>query len=54
MASPHVAGLAALTISAGAGTPDAVRAALQRASVSLGLQPAEQGAGLVDASRLAY
>lgn len=52
MASPHVAGLAALAVSRGARTPAAVRAALQKAAVSIGLQPAEEGAGLVDAAKL--
>ncbi len=52
MASPHVAGLAALAVGAGAKTPAAVRKALQSAAVSLGLQPSEQGAGLVDAGNL--
>ncbi len=52
MASPHVAGLAALAVSRGARTPAAVRAALQKAAVSIGLQPEEEGAGLVDAAKL--
>lgn len=52
MASPHVAGLAALAVAAGAKTPVAVRKALLGAAVSIGLQPSEQGAGLVDASNL--
>lgn len=52
MASPHVAGLAALAVAAGAKTPAAVRKALQSAAVSIGLQSSEQGAGLVDAGKL--
>lgn len=52
MASPHVAGLAALAVAAGAKTPAAVRKALQGAAVSIGLPPSEQGAGLVDAGKL--
>ncbi|MDA8244746.1 MAG: S8 family peptidase [Elusimicrobia bacterium] len=53
MASPHVAGLAALAIGAGAHGPDAVRAALTRAATKLpGLKPTDQGAGLVDAFKL--
>ncbi len=52
MASPHVAGLAALAVAAGAKTPGEVRKALTGAAVSIGLQPAEQGAGLVDAGKL--
>lgn len=52
MACPHVAGLAALAVGAGAKTPAAVRKALTGAAVSIGLQPSEQGAGLVDAGKL--
>ncbi len=52
MASPHVAGLAALAVAAGAKTPAEVRKSLQGATVSIGLQPSEQGAGLVDAGKL--
>ncbi len=54
MACPHVAGLAALAISAsGVRGAEAVRAALRRAAVPLpGLKPPEQGAGLVDAAKL--
>lgn len=52
MASPHVAGLATLAVGAGAKTPAAVRKALLGAAVSIGLQPSEQGAGLVDAAKL--
>ena len=53
MASPHVAGLAALAVGAGADTPDKVRAALKNAATLLpGLKPADQGNGLVDAFKL--
>lgn len=52
MAAPHVAGLAALAVGAGAKTPAQVRKALQGAAVGIGLLPAEQGAGLVDAGML--
>jgi len=53
MASPHVAGLAALAVGAGAKTPDEVRAALKAAATPLaGLKPTDQGAGLVDAFKL--
>lgn len=52
MASPHVAGLAALAISAGAKTPDEVFQMLKKASVSLGLKPTEEGNGLIDATKL--
>ncbi|MEK7720882.1 MAG: S8 family peptidase [Elusimicrobiota bacterium] len=53
MASPHVAGLAVLAIGAGTKGPDAVRAALKAAATPLpGLNPTDQGAGLVDAAKL--
>jgi subtilisin family serine protease len=53
MASPHVAGLAAIAIGAGANSPDQVRAAFKAAAKPLpGLGPNEQGAGLVDAFML--
>jgi subtilisin len=52
MSSPHVAGLAALAIASGAGTPAQVRAALKKASVSLGLKPTEEGAGMIDAAKI--
>lgn len=53
MASPHAAGLAALAAAAGAKGPEQVRAALAAAAAKLpGLTPEQQGAGLVDASRL--
>lgn len=53
MASPHVAGLAAIAVGAGARGPAQVRAALTGAASKLpGLGPEEQGAGLVDAFRL--
>lgn len=52
MASPHVAGLAALAVSLGADTPVKVKEALTKAAVKLDLQPDEQGAGLIDAGKL--
>ena len=53
MACPHVAGLAAIAIGAGAAGPDQVRAALKGAASGLpGLTPNEQGAGLVNAFKL--
>jgi subtilisin family serine protease len=53
MASPHVAGLAALAVGAGAKTPDEVRNALAGAAAKLpNLKPTDQGAGLVDAFKL--
>jgi len=53
MAAPHVTGLAALSVAGGADTPAKVKAALKKAAVSLGLKPEEEGAGMVDAARLA-
>lgn len=51
MATPHVAGLAALAIAAGASGPQAVRAALERASEKLpNLSANEQGKGLINAA----
>lgn len=53
MATPHVAGLAALAVARGAKSPDAVAAALRNAASPLpGLSASEQGAGLIDASRI--
>jgi subtilisin len=52
MATPHMTGLAALAVARGAGSPDAVRAALTRAASSIGLSANEQGRGLVDAAKL--
>jgi subtilisin family serine protease len=53
MASPHVAGLAALAIGAGAKTPAGVRKAFTAAASPLpGLKPTDQGAGLVNAFKL--
>ena len=52
MASPHVAGLAALAISLGANTPDKVRALLQKGAAPLaGLGENTQGAGFIEADR---
>ena len=54
MATPHVSGLAALAVARGAQGPDAVRAALTAAASPLpGLSASEQGAGLIDAAKLA-
>lgn len=53
MACPHVAGLAALAVGAGAKSPDQVRKALTGAASKLpNLKPTDQGAGLVDAFKL--
>ena len=54
MATPHVAGLAALAIAAkGLSGDSAVRAALKAAATPLaGVPPAQQGAGIVDAAKL--
>ncbi|MCX5784428.1 MAG: S8 family peptidase [Elusimicrobia bacterium] len=54
MACPHMAGLAALAVAAGAKTPAAVREALTKSASSLGLKPVEEGAGLVDAAKIAH
>jgi subtilisin len=52
MATPHVAGLAALAVARGASGLNGVRAALTAAAVKLpGLSGDEQGAGLIDAAR---
>ncbi|MBI3552324.1 MAG: S8 family peptidase [Elusimicrobia bacterium] len=52
MATPHVAGLAALAVSRGYRGIDAVRKALTRAAKPIGLKPTEQGRGLIDAAVL--
>lgn len=53
MATPHVAGLAALAVSKGAGNPNSVRAALVGAATALpGLEPKDQGSGMIDAGKL--
>jgi subtilisin family serine protease len=53
MATPHVAGLAALAVARGAATPAAVRAALRKAATPLpNLGPELQGAGMIDAGKL--
>ena len=52
MAAPHVAGLAVLAVASGARTPAEVRRALAGAAVGIALSVTEQGAGLVDASKL--
>ncbi|MDE2141500.1 MAG: S8 family peptidase [Elusimicrobia bacterium] len=53
MASPHVAGLAALAVERGARGADGVRRAFTAAASKLdGLGPTEQGAGMIDASKL--
>lgn len=52
MASPHVAGLAALAVELGAGSPAQVRAFLKKGAVPLaGLSKEQQGNGLVEADR---
>jgi subtilisin family serine protease len=54
MASPHVAGLAVLAVARGAQGPEAVRSALTSAAQKLpGLSDTEQGAGVIDATKLA-
>ncbi|MBI5240936.1 MAG: S8 family peptidase [Elusimicrobia bacterium] len=53
MATPHVAGLAALAVSRGARGLDGVRAALKRSAKSIGLKPTEEGSGMIDAAALA-
>lgn len=53
MASPHLAGLAALAVANGVSGPEAIRAALTTAARKLpGLKPTEQGAGMPDAARI--
>lgn len=53
MATPHVAGLAALAVARGAATPAAVRAMLKKAATPLpGLTPQLQGMGMIDAGKL--
>jgi subtilisin len=53
MASPHLAGLAALAVSAGAKGEKGIRAALTNAARKLpGLTPNDQGAGMPDAAKL--
>ncbi|MDE2491392.1 MAG: S8 family serine peptidase [Elusimicrobia bacterium] len=53
MASPHVAGLAALAIERGAQGPDGVRAAFRAAATPLpGLAKTEEGYGMIDAAKL--
>ncbi len=53
MATPHVAGLAALAVARGASGPAGVRAALTRAATPIiGLSAVEQGHGMIDAVRL--
>lgn len=51
-AAPHISGLAALAVSLGVKGPEALRAALVKASYNVGLTPGEQGAGAPIASRL--
>jgi subtilisin family serine protease len=53
MATPHVAGLAALAVARGAKTPAAVRAALTRAATPLPKLTADlQGRGMIDAAKI--
>lgn len=53
MATPHVAGLAALAVAQGAKGFDAVKAALSRGAVPMtGLSDKEQGKGMIDAANI--
>lgn len=53
MATPHVAGLAALAVARGASSPAAVRAMLRKAATPIpGLPSAVQGMGMIDAGKL--
>jgi subtilisin len=53
MASPHVAGLAALAVERGETGPKSVRSAFAAAAARLpGLSATEQGSGLIDAAKL--
>lgn len=53
MATPHVAGLAALAVSMGVRGPAAVQRSLAAAAKPLaGLKPEQQGAGMIDAAAL--
>ncbi len=53
MATPHMTGLGALAVARGAHGVGAVRSALRRAAAPIpGLSVSEQGAGVVDASKL--
>lgn len=53
MATPHIAGLAALAVAKGASSPSAVRAMLSRAATPLpGLSATLQGQGMIDAGKL--
>lgn len=54
MATPHMAGLGALAVARGAHGEAAVRAALKKAAAPVpGLSASEQGAGVVDAAKVA-
>ncbi|MBI2385342.1 MAG: S8 family peptidase [Elusimicrobia bacterium] len=53
MATPHVAGLAALAVARGASSPAAVRAMLRKAATPIpGLPSITQGMGMIDAGKL--
>ena len=53
MATPHVAGLAALAVARGASTPAAIRAMFKKAATPLpGLTSTLQGMGMIDAGKL--
>ena len=53
MATPHVAGLAALAVARGASSPAAVRAMLRKAATPIpGLASITQGMGMIDAGKL--
>jgi subtilisin family serine protease len=52
MASPHMAGLAALVVGYGIKEPAKVVEVLKKSASSLGLKPEEEGYGLVDAAKI--
>jgi len=52
MSCPHVAGLAALAVSLGNNTPEAVKTSLTNAAVDIGLEVNLQGAGMIEAGKI--